>query len=282
MVVNRIDNMRQYFYLVGHDIVGDNFVADKIFLQEHEALRWGKRLATKNPDYSVKLYKQEITSFPQFVQTYNELIKSGKLIRQPNGRYTANGRKNLSNIETMYYIQANSPQGKNLLYNGITMRSGIKDKHSFETGKNNQNYEKWFSSNPRGAKAYGDFAIWGLPVKPSIINPNWDDQIRLIKRQKANPSSNNWAGGPIGAYLSKDRARSVNMSEGVLTDDYATQVLNSDPIKGVFTIVGPDIPVKSVFGGSGMYDVSPKKLYNPFLSLTMMGMLGYKHLNKDE
>ena len=48
------------------------------------------------------------------------------------------------------------------------------------------------------------------------------------------------------------------------------------------TIVGPDIPVKSVFGGSGMYDVSPKKLYNPFLSLTMMGMLGYKHLNKDE
>lgn len=102
------------------------------------------------------------------------------------------------------------------------MRSGIKDKHSFETGKNNQNYEKWFSSNPRGAKAYGDFAIWGLPVKPSIVNPNWDDQIRLIKRQKANPSSNNWAGGPIGAYLSKDRARSVNMSEGVLTDDYAT------------------------------------------------------------
>lgn len=60
MVVNRIDNMKQYFYLVGHDILGD-FVPDKIFLQEHEALRWGRKLATKNPDYSVKLYKQEIT-----------------------------------------------------------------------------------------------------------------------------------------------------------------------------------------------------------------------------
>lgn len=245
-------------------------------LENWQSLASGHKMSQEEIDLFTK------KAFPQFVQTYNELIKSGKLIRQPNGRYTANGRKNLSNIETMYYIQANSPQGKNLLYNGITMRSGIKDKHSFETGKNNQNYEKWFSSNPRGAKAYGDFAIWGLPVKPSIINPNWDDQIRLIKRQKANPSSNNWAGGPIGAYLSKDRTRSVNMSEGVLTDDYATQVLNSDPIKGVFTIVGPDIPVKSVFGGSGMYDVSPKKLYNPFLSLTMMGMLGYKHLNKDE
>lgn len=53
--------MKQYFYLVGHDITGDGFVADKIFLQEHEALRWGKRFATKNPDYNVKLYKQEIT-----------------------------------------------------------------------------------------------------------------------------------------------------------------------------------------------------------------------------
>ena len=61
MVVNRINNMRQYFYLVGHDITGDDFVADKIFLQEHDALRWGRRLATKNSDYNVKLYKQEIT-----------------------------------------------------------------------------------------------------------------------------------------------------------------------------------------------------------------------------
>lgn len=53
--------MRQYFYLIGHDVVGDDFVLDKIFLQESEAIRWGRRLATKNPDYSVKLYKQEIT-----------------------------------------------------------------------------------------------------------------------------------------------------------------------------------------------------------------------------
>lgn len=60
MVVNRINNMKQYFYLVGHDIGGD-FIPDKIFLQEHDAIRWGKRFATKNPDYSVELYKQEIT-----------------------------------------------------------------------------------------------------------------------------------------------------------------------------------------------------------------------------
>lgn len=61
MVVNRINNMKQCFYLIGHDIVGDDFVVDKIFLQEYDAIRWGRRLATKNPGYRVMLYKQEIT-----------------------------------------------------------------------------------------------------------------------------------------------------------------------------------------------------------------------------
>lgn len=52
--------MKQYFYLVAHtDLEGGVFI-DKIFLQEHDAIKWGRRLA-KNPDYIVKLYKQEIT-----------------------------------------------------------------------------------------------------------------------------------------------------------------------------------------------------------------------------
>ena len=48
--------MRQYFYLVLHDST-----VDKVFLQEHDAIRWGRQLATRNPEYSVRLYKQEIT-----------------------------------------------------------------------------------------------------------------------------------------------------------------------------------------------------------------------------
>lgn len=53
--------MRQYFYLVAHTVVGDDLAVDKIFLQEHDAVRWGRTLATKNPDYSVGLYRQEIS-----------------------------------------------------------------------------------------------------------------------------------------------------------------------------------------------------------------------------
>lgn len=52
--------MKQYFYLVMYGINKDIPVPGKIFLQESEAIRWGRTLATKNPNYSVYLYRQEI------------------------------------------------------------------------------------------------------------------------------------------------------------------------------------------------------------------------------
>ena len=50
--------MRQYFYLIGHSIVGDDLCMDKVFMQKSDAISYGKHLATKNPEYSVHLYKQ--------------------------------------------------------------------------------------------------------------------------------------------------------------------------------------------------------------------------------
>ena len=50
--------MRQYFYLIGHSIVGDDLCMDKVFMQKSEAISYGRRLATKNPEFSVILYKQ--------------------------------------------------------------------------------------------------------------------------------------------------------------------------------------------------------------------------------
>ena len=70
--------MRQYFYLVAHTIVGDDLSIDKIFLQEHDAIRWGKVLATKN-HYSVGLYRQEIarTATVKFVKYLTAYKSSG-------------------------------------------------------------------------------------------------------------------------------------------------------------------------------------------------------------
>ena len=50
--------MRQYFYLIGHSIVGDDLCMDKVFMQKSDAISYGRRLATKNQEYSVILYKQ--------------------------------------------------------------------------------------------------------------------------------------------------------------------------------------------------------------------------------
>lgn len=52
----------QYFYLIAHTVVGDDLCIDKIFLQKSKAVKWGKVLATKNPSYSVGLYRQAILS----------------------------------------------------------------------------------------------------------------------------------------------------------------------------------------------------------------------------
>ena len=63
--------MRQYFYIVMHSVVGDDMKLDHICLQECDALTFGRRLATKNEDYNVYLYKQLIarTGKPEFVKS---------------------------------------------------------------------------------------------------------------------------------------------------------------------------------------------------------------------
>ena len=58
--------MRQYFYLIGHSAVNDDFCVDyfmdKVFMQKSDAISYGKHLANKNPEYSVHLYKQLISN----------------------------------------------------------------------------------------------------------------------------------------------------------------------------------------------------------------------------
>ena len=52
--------MKQYFYIVVHKSKC-GFCLDKVFLQERDAIKWGRTLATKFPSYQVELYRQEIT-----------------------------------------------------------------------------------------------------------------------------------------------------------------------------------------------------------------------------
>lgn len=64
--------MRQFFYLVVCNF-DENTLPRKVFLQESEAIRWGRREATKDqgPNREYSLYKQEIarTATLSFVKT---------------------------------------------------------------------------------------------------------------------------------------------------------------------------------------------------------------------
>lgn len=52
--------MKQYFYLVVH-VFNEKMEVNKIFLQEYDAIKFGRRIATINSEYKVWLYRQSIT-----------------------------------------------------------------------------------------------------------------------------------------------------------------------------------------------------------------------------
>lgn len=67
----------QYFYIVAHTTADDNQIIDKVFLQERDAIKWGRTLVSNHPEYSVALYKQVIarTATVQFVKQLREYSK---------------------------------------------------------------------------------------------------------------------------------------------------------------------------------------------------------------
>ena len=74
--------MRQYFYLIGHSIVGDDFCMDKVFMQKSDAISYGKHLTNKHPEYSVCLYKQLISNSSKETIQYVKQIQSVQPIEE--------------------------------------------------------------------------------------------------------------------------------------------------------------------------------------------------------
>lgn len=258
----------------------------------------------KMSDAEKKIYEEQ--AFPAFMQTYRKLTNPNGFtkLKKENGKWYGwfnepvsenvnnklpvlknkwdKGFRELKGDEgAMTYIIANSPQGEKLFYNGIPMYEGVPEKYvrDFISGRNKQAFQKWFDSNITGASAYSNpeklkgntgLQFYGLPIKPSKIYPKMGDDVRLIKREITSPSSNNWngAGQPIGSFIGKNPEKKIHISEGPLRDDLASKYNNSD-VNGVFTIVGEDIPVKSVFGGTGMYNIEGANLFKPFASLAL-------------
>lgn len=301
----------------------DNFTEESgldFSLRNWEFLAKGHKMT----DVEKHIYKTQ--ALPNFIQTYRDLASQGKLIKKNGKWYgwfdepvssqvndklpilKKNWEKGFRQLQgetgAMTYVIMNSPQTKGkFLYNGITMRQGIpviketasgtkiRAKHNFENGIGNQEYEKWFDSDISGSQHYAGkdgLEIYGVPIKPSLLFPKANDEVTLIKRQTVNPSSNSWNGTPnswIGEFLEKHPEKRVHVSEGPLIDTAASKGVGY-PVKGVFTIVGQNIPVKSIFGGTGMYDIKGSNLFKPFMQyaapIGLASTIGYKTLKDDD
>lgn len=53
---------KQYFYFIAFQYGHSVLIPEKIFLQEYQAVKYGRKLATSKPNTKVFLYKQEITT----------------------------------------------------------------------------------------------------------------------------------------------------------------------------------------------------------------------------
>lgn len=264
-------------------------------LENWENLTTGRNM----PNKEKLIYMQE--AFPRFVSTYEGLLRNGLLKRKnnqwigyfenpiiPNSEvlgWSDSYRQLGGNIGAMAHIIANSPQAKNkLFWNGILMGQGIPDfkrvnnsiipaKQNFING--DQNFMKWFSSNIAGSNAYANpnknkqlgLRIYALPIRPSLINSNFLDEISLIKRLTSHPTSISWNGqpnSPIHSFIESVPNKKIYISEGPLKDSLAS-TYNGYDTNGIFTVVSNEIPIKALFGGTGMYDVSIENILKPFL-----------------
>ena len=80
--------MRQYFYLIGHSAVNDDFCVDyfmdKVFMQKSDAISYGKRLANKHPEFSVVLYRQLMSNSSKEIIKCVKQILSDKTLKEFN------------------------------------------------------------------------------------------------------------------------------------------------------------------------------------------------------
>ena len=62
--------MKQYFYIIGYHFGDEDLKIEKVFLQEDQAITFGRKFATKNNRTTVSMFRQLIatTATVEFVE----------------------------------------------------------------------------------------------------------------------------------------------------------------------------------------------------------------------
>lgn len=183
------------------------------------------------------------------------------------------GWRPVSNQEAELYLIQTSPNAAGKFdITGITMHRGVKEEalDDFKKGAPQQ----WYSSNVANSPTYSGprgLRFFGAPVKTDKTN------IKAITNSRANPHSNSWHSegqDPIGQYIDGN-SHSINISEVPLVDDMSK-------LKGFYTVLGNDVQVKALKGGTGWFDLSnPNPLRQLSMPLGIGSIIGLKAFNKD-
>ena len=212
--------------------------------------------------------------------------------------------------DVMAHIMMCTPQGKKLIWTGKTFYSGTPQKYKnsmekfggmqYSYTKTGTNVPTWLNTDVRGAREYqnpnrtlGGFSAYIAPIKPSIALPYLQklgikpkiakayDEPFIIHTNLENPTSEHYLSNGIDISNAmkvpyKDVAPYAPfhfaISEKPVIDVAASRSQGSS-VRGLFGIIGEDLPRKAIFGGSGQYDLSNPGLFKGIIPLVTFGGL---------
>lgn len=187
--------------------------------------------------------------------------------------YNSGWRRLTDQEAELYLIQTSPNAAGKFEITGLSMRRGIKPEmfSDFKKGQPQQ----WYSSNPANSATYSGpngMQFYAAPVKTNKTN------IQPITTSKVNASSNHWTSDkmdPISRHIKGD-TNSINISEVPVYDDLSKK-------KGFFTVLGKDVQVKALKGGTGWFDLkNPNPLAQWILPIGISSTIGIKALNNNE
>lgn len=247
-----------------------------------------------------QLYQYITVGGPTIMRHFDTLMKNGLsenpgtyALRGPKGNYEAwfpnslsmkgkladkyqAGWRPVSNNEAELYLILTSPNASNKFeITGIPMYRGI-SKDMIDGFKKGQP-QSWYSNLVENAEHYKEgpygMGFYGAPVKTD------NTVINMVRTQRAKPSSNHWNSSgkdPIIAHLSNN-PNAINITETHLIDDVSVRKPQ------LWTVLGNNVQVKAVKGGTGMFNLSE---INPLLQWSIpIGLattIGFKSLNNED
>lgn len=248
----------------------------------------------KQPRSAIDYYTQKF--LPQIKETYTKLVKEKKLYKDPTSNQVmgiidgqATPLKRTKDV--MSYIVVNTPNAKHLHFDGTAYVTGVPAPYvnSFIRNGGATNKPTWGSSNLAAQGYYQNYqgpgGIGGVftSYRPELISeyltlgsktkvPN---QVITLTPTGINPTSNNFIGSTPIDKVAATEPYGYQVTSRAIRDDIASTKTNSE-IQSKMQVIGSGLPLKSILGNSGEYNMKSKNPFNIFVPAILTGGLAYE------